>query len=166
MNTNCLKNKISTLIKTIRLCSNCKKEGHNKRTCKTINNNVKTIKPKNKILTEDTGKMFEMSICLAYGIPYNGIYKYSMKIPESIKNRLSKLIDLFPLCLHSGNNGGRYDYTSVIDKTKHLSAKSSKKGTGKICPQVIGQSQPKKFCEIIGIDFINVYTLKHYIQII
>ena len=33
--------------------------------------------------TEDTGKMFEMAICYAYGIEYNGKYKYSMELDTS-----------------------------------------------------------------------------------
>jgi hypothetical protein len=33
------KNIILNITKIIRKCSICKKEGHNKRTCKTINNN-------------------------------------------------------------------------------------------------------------------------------
>jgi hypothetical protein len=48
--------------------------------------------------------------------------------------------------------------------TIHLSAKSTKKGVGKIAPQVIGQSQPKKFCEIIGIEYTTIPALKQYIQ--
>jgi hypothetical protein len=34
------KNKILNIIKIIRKCSICKNEGHNKRTCKNINNKV------------------------------------------------------------------------------------------------------------------------------
>ena len=48
-----------------------------------------------KNLTEDTGKIFEMAICLAYGILYDGKYKYSMEMPEKIKPRLTKLVELF-----------------------------------------------------------------------
>lgn len=117
-----------------------------------------------QIVTEDTGKIFEMAICLAYGIPYNGKYKYSMETPEQLKPRLIKLVDLFPMCNHTAKKGARYDFTSVIDDTKHLSAKSTKKGIGKVAPQVIGQSQPKKFCEILGIAFTSITELKEHIQ--
>lgn len=118
----------------------------------------------NTLQTEDTGKLFEMAICLAYGIPYAGKYKYSMEIPEKLKPRLTKLIDLFPMCRHTASNGARYDYTSLTDETKHLSAKSTKKGTGKVAPQVVGQSQPKKFCENIGIEYTTISNLKKHIQ--
>ena len=57
--------------------------------------------------TEDTGKMFEMAICYAYDIEYNGKYKYSMELSEKLKERLSKLIEVFPIstCIHSAKNG-------------------------------------------------------------
>jgi len=114
--------------------------------------------------TEDTGKIFEMAICLAYGIPYDGKYKYGMEIPEKLKLRLSKLTEIFPMCMHTARKGSRYDYTSVDDNSKHLSAKSTKKGVGKVAPQVIGQSQPKKFCNLLGIEYTTIPALKEYIQ--
>ena len=114
--------------------------------------------------TEDTGKMFEMAICLVYDIPYDSKYKYSMELPVKLKQRLSKLLEMFPACRHTAKKGSRYDYTSLEDDEKHLSAKSTKKGVGKIAPQVIGQSQPKKFCEIIGIEYTTIPALKQHIQ--
>jgi hypothetical protein len=114
--------------------------------------------------TEDTGKIFEMAICLAYGIPYDGKYKYGMEIPEKLKPRLSKLTEMFPMCMHTARKGSRYDYTCVDDNSKHLSAKSTKKGVGKVAPQVIGQSQPKKFCDLLGIEYTTILALKEYIQ--
>jgi hypothetical protein len=122
------------------------------------------ITPPKKILTEDTGKIFEMAICLAYGIPYDGKYKYSMELPEKLKPRLIKVVELFPSCSHTAKKGARYDFTGVADDTKHLSAKTTKKGVGKVAPQVIGQSQPKKFCETIDIPYTNITVLKEYIQ--
>lgn len=112
------------------------------------------------IQTEDTGKQFEMAICVAFNIPYNGPYKYGMETAEKLKPRLSKLKELFPKCIHTAKNGSRYDYTS---EEKHLSAKSTKK-TGKVAPQVIGQSTPKKFCELMGIEYTTDVNLKEYIQ--
>ena len=96
MNTN-------TINKIIRKCSICRKQGHNKKTCNTIsiNNILPKIEceKKNKnvriLQTEDTGKIFEMAICLVYGISYNGKYKYNMEVPHSLKYRLLKLVDLF-----------------------------------------------------------------------
>ena len=114
--------------------------------------------------TEDTGKIFEMAICLAYGIPYNGPYKYSMERAESLKSRLSKLLDLFPKCYHTAAKGARYDFTCIDDESNHLSAKSTKQGVGKVAPQVIGQSQPQKFCDIIGTPYTTILALKQFIQ--
>jgi hypothetical protein len=113
--------------------------------------------------TEDTGKMFEMAICLAYGIPYDGKYKYDMELPTKLQSRLSKLPELFPKCTHSAKRGARYDFTAV-DSSVHLSAKTIKKGSGKVAPQVIGQAQPEKFCAELGIPFTTVPELKAYIQ--
>jgi hypothetical protein len=126
--------------------------------------NIEPLVKEMPLQTEDTGKMFEMAICLAYGIHYDGKYKYSMEIPEKLKPRLSKLLELFPMCRHSAKKGARYDYTCLTDETKHLSAKSTKKGIGKVAPQVVGQSQPKKFCESIGIEYTSISDLKKYIQ--
>jgi hypothetical protein len=116
------------------------------------------------LLTEDTGKMFEMAICLAYGIDYDGKYKYDMVLPLKLQPRLAKLPELFPSCTHSAKRGSRYDFTCVTDPTQHLSAKTIKKGSGKVAPQVIGQAQPQKFCEELGIPYTNPSDLKNYIQ--
>jgi len=158
-------------------CSICKEEGHNKRTCKkdttTISSKVvlykketiENVDKKNMVLqTEDTGKIFEMAICLAFGIEYDGKYKYNIEDPEKLKERLYKLKELFPVCTHTAKKGARYDYTSIDDDNQHLSAKTTKKGLGKVAPQVIGQSQPKKFCDIINIEYTNKLDLKKYIQ--
>ena len=129
-----------------------------------------SIKPKEDAIvemtlkTEDTGKIFEMAICLAFNTPYDGKYKYGMEIAEKLKIRLSKLTDMFPPCRHTAKKGARYDFTCLTDESKHLSAKSTKKGVGKVAPQVIGQSQPQKFCEIIGTEFITIPDLKRHIQ--
>jgi hypothetical protein len=114
--------------------------------------------------TEDTGKMFEMAICKAYNIEYDGKYKYDMDLPNALQTRLAKLPELFPKCTHSAKRGSRYDFTCIEDPTKHLSAKTIKKGSGKVAPQVIGQAQPQKFCDELGIPYTNVTDLKNYIQ--
>ena len=116
------------------------------------------------LLTEDIGKMFEMAICLAYKTPFDGKYKYDMELPIKLQPRLAKLLELFPECSHSAKSGARYDFTS-IDNTQHLSAKTIKKGSGKVAPQVIGQARPQKFCNEIGIQFTTIPELKNHIQI-
>jgi hypothetical protein len=115
--------------------------------------------------TEDTGKMFEMGLCMAMGIPYDGPYKYSLDLPTKLQPRLKKLCtEFFPKPYkHTAKKGARYDYTSE-DGGDHISAKSIKKGGGKVAPQVIGQAQPQKFCEEIGIPYTSVPDLKRYIQ--
>ncbi len=120
------------------------------------------VKP--KLRTEDTGKKFEMAICLAYIIPYNGKYTYEMAAPQTLSARLTPLTALFPPCEHTASKGSRYDYTALADSTKHLSAKTTKKGCGKVAPQVIGQAQPEKFCEVLGLTWESVPKLKETIQ--
>lgn len=115
--------------------------------------------------TEDLGKMFEMAICLAYRIPYDGPYKYGMELPNRLKDRLVKLQELFPTPTHTAKKGARYDYTAVMeDKTMHLSAKTTKMNGGKVAPQVVGQAQPKHFCEVLSIPYEDVSPLKKYLQ--
>ena len=118
--------------------------------------NKLTIVPDAKqIKTEDTGKEFEMSICLAYEIDYVGKYKYRLiEFP-----RLKQLTELFPgPLIHIAKAGSRYDFQS--ETGEYLSAKSNKSGN-KVCPQVIGQASKKKFCEYFKIE--QTVNLKEYI---
>lgn len=112
--------------------------------------------------TEDTGKIFEMAICLAYGVPYDGKYKYGLAEPEALKPRLARLPELFPACVHTAKRGARYDFTTT-DGARHLSAKTTK-GDCKVAPQCVGQAQPSQFCERMGIPAMPVPELKAYIQ--
>ena len=116
--------------------------------------------------TEDTGKMFEMGLCMALKTPYDGPYKYSLDLPTQLQPRLQKLCaDFFPKPYkHTAKKGAPYDYTCVEDSALHISAKTTKKGVGKVAPQVIGQAKPQKFCEELGIPFTDIPALKKYIQ--
>jgi hypothetical protein len=163
-------------------CSICKQEGHNKLSCKTdpriiaendisvilkgiIDKVASTKTDRVSLKTEDTGKIFEKAICDGYGIPYDGPFKYSQEEADKLAPRLKKLTadDLFPQCSHTASSGARYDFTS-IDGTRHLSAKSNKKKGGKLAPQVVGQAHPKKFCQVLGIEYTSPEQLKKYIQ--
>lgn len=104
------------------------------------------------VQTEDLGKKFEMGICLLYGIPYDGKYKYSMEEAEKIRDRIAPLLNIFSHQIrHTAKNGSQYDFTGLHDETIRLSAKTTKKD-GKVAPQVIGQPSRKKFCDVFGID--------------
>ena len=122
------------------------------------------MEPVKKLRTEDTGKILEMGICLALDTPYCGKYSYGMDAPERLRPRLAKLREILPVSdwTHSASGGARHDFTSSVNT--HLSAKSTKKGVGKVAPQVIGQCQPSKFCGIMGIPDTPVPDLKQYIQ--
>lgn len=122
------------------------------------------IEPRPVLKTEDTGKTLEYAICLAYNTPYNGPFKYSVEEAQTLVPRLKSGLDkLFPQCTHTAEKGSRYDYTANDDATQHLSAKSTK-DKGKVAPQVIGQPSPEKFCNLLGMNFTNLDTLKKYIQ--
>jgi hypothetical protein len=115
-----------------------------------------------RVLTEDTGKIFERAICLAYSIPYEGAYKYGLDAPTALLPRLAPLPTLFPLCRHTAARGARYDFTAT-DDSRHLSVKSTK-GNTMVAPQCVGQAQPAKFCERMGLPAMEVPILKAYIQ--
>ena len=122
-------------------------------------------KEKKKIITEDLGKIFEMSICLLYEIEYDGKYKYGLEEANKIKEKLQNLKKEFPFKLkHIAKNGNKYDFTTINDEQINLSAKTTKKDA-KVCPQVIGQPSKKKFCEFFGLDVrFNLDQIKSYIE--
>jgi hypothetical protein len=134
-----------------------------KKTKKTKKDELPDEKP--KVITEDLGKIFEMAICLLYQITFDGKYKYSIEEAEIIKEKIKKLKDVFPFQIeHIAKNGSQYDFGS-IDKTTHLSAKTTKKD-GKVSPQVIGQPSRKKFCAFFGLEpTCNLDEIKHYIEL-
>jgi hypothetical protein len=123
------------------------------------NNNAKK-----QLHTEDTGKVFEMAICMSYQTPYvsKKQYKYGIERPTALLDRLAQLPHLFPACTHTAEKGSLYDFTST-DSTRHLSAKSTKKDC-KVAPQRVGQATPATFCERMNIPFSSVPALKTYIQ--
>lgn len=114
-----------------------------------------------KVVTEKLGKEFEMAICHAYGIPFDGKYKYGMELSYTLLPRLSKLKELFPPCIHTAKRGAIYDFTSA---ETHLSAKSIQKGVGKVAPHSIGQAKPATFCERVGWTYTTNPELKKKIQ--
>jgi hypothetical protein len=114
--------------------------------------------------TEDTGKMFEMAICMANGTPFVSKTPYKYDMPkEALISRLQALVPRTGPLTHTAQNGGRYDFSSPTDPLFHLSAKTTKKD-GKVAPQVIGQPKPQKFCDELGIVFTDIPTLKQHIQ--
>ena len=117
------------------------------------------------VLTEDLGKVFEKAICLLYNIEYDGNYKYSVEDAEKIKSRIQPFKNLFPYEIeHTAKGGNPYDFTGKVDTEIKLSAKTSKNKTGKVCPQIIGQTTVKKFCEYLSIENTgDLENIKKYI---
>ena len=60
---------------------------------------------KKKLMTEDTGKVFEKAICLKYGIEYQGKYKYGDERANAIQPLLENLPNTFPSCVHTAEKG-------------------------------------------------------------
>jgi hypothetical protein len=125
-----------------------------------------------KVLTEDLGKIFEMAICLYYDTPYDGNYKYSLGEAYSLKNKLTKLKNVFPYAIkHCASRGSKYDFECIDDSCIHLSAKTTKKD-GKVCPQVIGQPSRKKFCEFFKMDpstsleEVKIYIINNIVNLL
>ena len=108
--------------------------------------------------TEDLGKIFERAVCMTFDVPFDGVYKYGDEEPLKLVDRLSQLKTFYPECEHTARNGSKFDFRVPGG---HLSAKTTK-GLGKVCPQVIGQTTLKKFCEYFGVDSSS--DIKEYIE--
>jgi len=128
---------------------------------------------KTTLRTEDTGKILEMAVCLAYDTPYvsRSPYKYGMEEPLALQPRLAALPTLFPSCVHTAEQGSRYDFTAAAaaaaaaaaTAARYLSAKSTK-GNTMVAPQCVGQPQPSAFCKTMGLPEMERPVLKAYIQ--
>lgn len=105
--------------------------------------------------TEDTGLIFEMAICLANRAEYNGNFKYDLEESKRLSHRLTWLKGY----KHTASRGSRYDFTN--EAGEHLSAKSTKKGVGKVAPQCVGQCSLQKFSEMFE---LNVTDIRREIQ--
>jgi len=118
---------------------------------------------KKKLMTEDTGKVFEKAICLKYGIEYQGNYKYGDERAISILPLLEQLPLVFPSCVHTAEKGSQYDFTS-IDGQSHLSAKTCKRGKGKVAPQQFGQCTVQKLWDKMGWEMCEKEEQRRRIQ--
>ena len=109
--------------------------------------------------TEDTGKMFEYSLCRALDIPYDGKYKYEYPNQDLI-DRLSSFN--YTKWKHIASNGSPYDF--IDEDGNYLSLKSTKGRNKKVAPQIIGQVKKEKFCDLLKISHISEKDLKIYIR--
>ena len=101
---------------------------------------------KPKLQTEDTGKILERALCYALQTPFNGNFKYSEEKATSLAAKLAPLKSTLTGYKHTGDHNNLYDFMKSPEE--HLSVKSVKhKSSWKICPQIIGQTTKKKFCE-------------------
>lgn len=110
---------------------------------------------------EALGKIFEKAICLLYDIEFIGNYKYGLENAIKLKNKIGNLKNIYSYNLiHTANKNNRYDF--INNNNTYLSAKTTKKD-GKICPQILGQTTRKKFCEYLQLDYLIIDEIKEYI---
>ena len=115
--------------------------------------------------TEDLGLQFEKAACIAFSTPYTKrAYKYGDEVPTALAPRIAKLVGTVQPCIHSSKRNDRYDLRSAADPTVGIMNLKTTKKDGKVAPEVIGQAMPKKFCETLGIPFIDAPTLKRHWQ--
>jgi hypothetical protein len=125
--------------------------------------NDATTKPVKKLLTEDTGKILEYAFCKLLNTPFNGNFKYSVEKADAIANKMAPIKDAYVGYKHTGDRNNLYDFTKSDEE--HISLKSVKhKNSWKVCPQIIGQTTKKKFCNKFNITDINVVSIKTYIE--
>lgn len=123
-----------------------------------------------KIKTEDTGLTFEYALCMYYGIPYDGEFKYDISKAEKIANKLkNSKIQLKNITgtnmIHTAAKQARYDFTSN-DRQIKFHAKSAKKKTNqKQAPEVIGQASMKALISLLDVPITyNRTQLKSWIM--
>ena len=112
------------------------------------------------LTTAPLWKQFEYAGCKACDISYNESYEY-VEPPEDLIYRLIPL--RFTIWIHTAARGGRYDFTEVGNENNHLSFKTTLKD-GLICPQVIGQTTRKRWCNYFNLnESSSDQQIKHYI---
>ena len=140
----------------------------------------KLIAPE-KLKTEDTGLVFEYAICLYYGIPYDGKFKYETsraeKIAEKFKHSKIQLKEITGSdIIHTAAKRARYDFTSKDGKFKFQAKTAKKLASQKQAPEVIGQTSMKKLVDHFNlpatyntvqfkswiIQNIDVYIIENY----
>ena len=160
---------LETLFARISLVATEKKQCRVKKTVKSMKGKDEegtcepSIVQSKKLMTEDTGKVFEKAICLKYGIEYKGNYKYGDERALEIQHLLTSLPEMFPSCSHTAEKGSQHDFTAV-DKSKHLSAKTCKRGTGKVAPQQFGQCSVQKLWNKMEWEDCEIEDRKRMIQ--
>ena len=119
-----------------------------------------------KVLTEDLGKTAEYALCLLLETPFDGDFKYSVEKAHILRDRFALLRTKFTGYKHTGKHNNLYDFQlQKDDQIESLSVKTVKnKGQWKICPQRIGQTTKKRFCQAFTIGTVTSPAIKEFIQ--
>jgi hypothetical protein len=134
---------------------------HIERLC--ISGNLNKVTPVKKLFTEDTGKILEYAFCQLINTPFNGDFKYSVEKANAIVTKMTPIKHKYIGYKHTGDRNNLYDFTK--SDTEHISLKSVKhKNAWKVCPQIIGQTTKKKFCQKFNVADTENATIKTYIE--
>lgn len=122
-----------------------------------------------RVLTEDLGKICEYALCRALNTPFNGNFnyggeEYTQRI-ATIQARLQPVEARYTGYSHTGNTSREYDF-QLTEGEGRLSVKTNKKARDcKICPQIIGQTTKKKFCQAFKLAADSTPTdIKRFIE--
>lgn len=102
-----------------------------------------------RVITEDLGKCAERGLCLLLNTPFEGNFRYSMEEAQRLQRRFGNLSARLAGYRHTGAHDKRYDFKGGADQG--LSVKTTKDGSYKICPQIIGQTTRARWCAAVGL---------------
>lgn len=104
--------------------------------------------PMPSVITEDLGTCAERGLCLLLNTPFEKKFRYSMEEAERLSRRFAALGPRLAGYRHTGAKDKLYDFKAGEGG---LSVKTTKDGSYKVCPQIVGQTTRKRWCEAFGI---------------
>jgi hypothetical protein len=126
-----------------------------------IQNQMETIQiaPSSKT-TETFGMSCEVALCEMFNIPHSiSESRISKNDVNQIRNLFEKEDLGFRLSKHIGKQN-KVDFVTTNNET--VSVKTNTSGY-KVCPQVIGQTTKKKFCEFFHMEDLSTDEIKEFI---
>jgi len=110
-----------------------------------------------KKTNETYGMSCEAALCEVFQIDHSiSESRVSRTMIDQIKSKLNKETLGFKLSKHIGKQN-KVDFLTTNNET--VSVKTNSSGY-KVCPQVIGQTTKKKFCEFFGVENLSVDEIK------
>lgn len=116
-----------------------------------------------RLMTEDLGKTAEYAICLLLNTPFGGTFKYPLARAERLRDRLTPALPRLTGFKHTGRTSNEYDFQNA-ETGGRLSVKTTKGSAWKVCPQNIGQTTKKRFCEAFSLALGDSPAIKAFIR--